>query len=355
MATLKRTPTGPSTTVKGALNNVLVRAQTVDPIVDELNKIIAGTYAVTNLVATTATVTTLNVTTENLTGVFTQGSTGQFTADASGNLITTGTAATGALTVTGAISASTTVTVGTNQSFAKEVDHTITVATTTTAATVGGKISIQGGTGATSGAGGAAELIGGTAGATAGATGGAVNITGGAQGAGNGITGAVNITTQNATGGAAGNILLTPGTSSSTTIAPVIIFGSNRITKPVGKTVAAGSLITGLMMVSGYIEVTGTTNSSAFDSAANITTALGSSPAGTTFDFYINTMGSVVMTAGNVLTVTAGANTQFMKQTSAGDSASAFLATVTATAGVHSAIFRVTYDTATTISIQRIG
>lgn len=120
-------------------------------------------------------------------------------------------------------------------------------------------------------------------------------------------------------------------------------------------TVAAGSLITGAMIATGYIEITGTTNSSALDSAANITTAIGTSPIGTTFDFTLNTIGATPMTATNVLTITAGAGTQFMKQISAGDSASAFLATVTATAGVHLAHFRVTYDTATTITIQRIG
>ncbi len=127
------------------------------------------------------------------------------------------------------------------------------------------------------------------------------------------------------------------------------------IVKPSGTTVAAGALITGAMIASGYIEVTGTTNSSAFDTAANITTAIGTTPAGTTFDFYINTMGGTPMTAGNVLTVTAGANMQFMKQISSGDIAVPFLATVTATAGVHSGWFRLTYDTATTCSIQRIG
>lgn len=159
----------------------------------------------------------------------------------------------------------------------------------------------------------------------------------------------------------AGTGIVTDAISEKTAGAGITISGAKviskiRVTKPLNtSTVAAGSLITGAMIASGYIEVTGTTNSSAFDSAANITTAIGTSPIGTTFDFYINTMGGTPMTAGNVLTITAGSNTQFMKQISAGDSASAFLATITATAGVHSGWFRVTYDTATTISIQRIG
>lgn len=163
-------------------------------------------------------------------------------------------------------------------------------------------------------------------------------------------------TTITATTGVVTDSVTEKTTNAGVTVSGKMLISKVKITKPLNtSTVAASALITGAMIASGYIEVTGTTNSSAFDSAANITTAIGTTPIGTTLDFYINTMGGTPMTAGNVLTVTAGANMQFMKQISAGDSASAFLATITATAGVHSGWFRLTYDTATTCSVQRIG
>jgi len=169
------------------------------------------------------------------------------------------------------------------------------------------------------------------------------------------------VTIPNATDATASSATASIQTSGGLAVAKKAYIGTQLNTQSLVKrpvtttTVAAGSLITGAMMVTGYIEVTGTTNSSALDSAANITTALGTSPIGTTFDFYLNTMGATPMTAGNVLTITAGANMQFMKQISSGDSATAFLATVTATAGVHSGWFKVTFDTETTCSVQRIG
>ncbi len=169
------------------------------------------------------------------------------------------------------------------------------------------------------------------------------------------------LTIANATDATASNATASIATSGGLAVTKKAYIGTQLNTQSLIKrpvtttTVAAGSLITGAMLITGYIEVTGTTNSSALDSAANITTALGTSPIGTSFDCYINTMGATPMTAGNILTVTAGANTTFMKQISSGDSASAFLATVTATAGVHSAILRITFDTATSISVQRIG
>lgn len=127
------------------------------------------------------------------------------------------------------------------------------------------------------------------------------------------------------------------------------------VRKPVGTTVAASALISGAMIASGYIEVTGTTNSSALDTFTNIAAAIGVSTAGSSVEFIINTIGTVPMTAGNVLTITADATGSFLKQTSAGDSASSQLATVTATAGVHVGTFRITFDTITSYVVQRIG
>lgn len=129
------------------------------------------------------------------------------------------------------------------------------------------------------------------------------------------------------------------------------------IKKPSGTTVVAntGTTLTSAMMLSGYVEVTGTTGSLALDSVANLTAALGTSTAGTSFEFTLNTIGATPMTAGNTVTITAPANCKFMKQFNTTDVGTDFLAVVTATAGVHLGTFRITYDTATTIVVQRIG
>jgi len=135
------------------------------------------------------------------------------------------------------------------------------------------------------------------------------------------------------------------------------VSASRVIKKPSGTTVAAnsGTTLTADMMLSGYVMVTGTTGSLELDTVANLTSALGTSPEGTTFDFTLNTLGATPMTAGNTVTLTAPANCTFMKQFNTTDAATDFVAVVTATAGVHLGTFRVTYDTATTIVVQRIG
>lgn len=234
----------------------------------------------------------------------------------------------------------------------KEVTHVVTVATTTTAATVGGSLQVKGGTGATSGAGGAALVTGGAAGATAGATGGAVTIAGGSEGAGAGITGAVNISTPAATGGAAGNITLLPGTSSSTTIAPVVILGSGVVAKSLNTSVATGATATAVSVIGGHLSVTGATGTVTLPTAADLTTAIGATPVGTRIEFVVNTIG---MTAGNVCTIAVGANIVTQKMISAGDSATDQLLTVTNTSNVNMGIFRLCYITATTCSLHRIG
>lgn len=83
----------------------------------------------------------------------------------------------GAVTVTGANAA---FNVGTNQTFTKEVNHTVAVTTTTTAATAGGNLSVSGGAGATTGAGGTMGIVGGASGNGATGNGGATSVTGGA-------------------------------------------------------------------------------------------------------------------------------------------------------------------------------
>lgn len=71
----------------------------------------------------------------------------------------------------------------TNIVAAKEVNHTFTVSTTTTAATVGGNLTIAAGAGATTGAGGDLPLAAGAGGNDA--VGGVASLTGGAAGGGN--------------------------------------------------------------------------------------------------------------------------------------------------------------------------
>lgn len=92
-----------------------------------------------------------------------------------------------------------------NTSYLKEVNHTVNVAASTTAATAGGNLGVVGGAGSTSGAGGVASLTGGVGGATG--AGGAVAVTGGAGGATSGTGGAVTLaggagSAGNANGGA---------------------------------------------------------------------------------------------------------------------------------------------------------
>ncbi len=263
------------------------------------------------------------------------------------------------------VNAGTTLSVGTNQTFAKEVDHTVTVTTTTTAATAGGALDIVSGAGATSGAGGEASIKSGAGGVTG--AGGVLNAVSGAGGATSGASGAVNIASGAATigssgtvtiasgntaSGVAGDIQLTPGTHTSTTVTPVISLNKATIRKPSTKSAATGATLTGVELLGGYISVTGGTGNLTLPDAADITTAIGSTPAGTWFDFVVN---ATNMTATNVVTLVAGANTTAMKQTSAGDSASSQLLTVTQTAGTEVGIFRLTYITATTCSLHRVG
>jgi len=95
---------------------------------------------------------------------------------------------------------------GADPVFAKEADHTVNVVASTTAATVGGALTVAAGAGQTSGNGGAASLTGGAGGATG--AGGAANVTGGAGGATSGTGGAAAVaggvgTAGNSAGGAA--------------------------------------------------------------------------------------------------------------------------------------------------------
>jgi len=113
---------------------------------------------------------------------------------------------TGAVTVTGANAA---FNVGTNLTMTKEVNHTINVVDTTTAATAGGNLTVTGAAGSTTGAGGP---IAATAGAGGNNTGGG---TGGAGGASS-LTAGAGGTEDTGTGGAGGASSLVSGVGGAT-------------------------------------------------------------------------------------------------------------------------------------------
>lgn len=281
--------------------------------------------------------------------------------------------ATTGITVTGAILATTTVAstttlaagtsfdVGTNQTFAKEVNHTVTVTATTTAATAGGNLSIASGAGATSGAGGTASLTSGAGGATG--DGGVVSVVSGAGGGTSGAsgnanittgsatvggTGDINLTTGNTASGLAGDIILTTGTHTSTTVSPIISLNKAVVRKPNSATVASGGTITGPELVGGLIAATGATGNWQLPTAAQITTAIGATPAGTYFDFVFN---AAAMTATNTATLVVGANMSVMSAPAITGGATLTVTQDTQVVG-H---FRITYDTATTCKISRIA
>ncbi len=361
---------------------------------------------------------------------------------------------------------------------AKEVDHVISVTTTTTAATAGGAITITSGKAGTSGTGGAAALNGGIGGTTG--TGGAVNITSGAGGTTSGDSGAVNVksgnetstdlsgavtiasgTTASATSGAvtvatganatsgdsgvltlasgasstsgntgtatlksgiatsgtsgivtvtsgtgttasgktsvttgsatttsglveiitgaattttgainlttgtatttsgaisivtgpavtAGNINITPGTASSTTVAPLTIISKGIVKKPLTSSVASGATITAKELLGGLITATGATGNWTLPTAAQITTAIGATPAGTYFEFIFN---AAAMTGTNTATLVVGTNMTVM---SAPPITGGGTLTVTQDTQVIGK-FGIFYDTATTCKIARLA
>lgn len=269
-----------------------------------------------------------------ITGVATVSSTTDSTSKDTGAIITEGgIGAEKAIFAGTTINAGTSITVGTDVIGAKEVDHLLTVAATTTAATAGGKVTVRGGVGATSGAGGAAEVIGGAAGATAGAAGGAVNIIGGAEGAGGGIGGNVNIT---------------PGLASSSTVSPLTIVNKGKAWKPLTGTVATGATATGVQVANGLLTITGATGNVTLPTAAQITTAVGATPAGTVIDFVVNAVG---MTATNTVTLVVGANMTVMSAPPITGGGTLTVTQDTQVVGY----FRLIYHTATDCKIMRIA
>lgn len=124
------------------------------------------------------------------------------------------------------------------------------------------------------------------------------------------------------------------------------------IDKRTNTSIATGATATAVSVVGGYLSVTGGTGNVTLPTAAQITTAIGSTPVGTTIDFMVNVVG---MTAGNALTILVGDNIKVQKMISAGDIATDQLLTLANTAGLNMGIFRICYITPTTCSIHRLA
>lgn len=164
---------------------------------------------------------------------------------------------TGSVTVTGA---TTTFNVGTNQTFTKEVNHTLSVSATTTDATVGGNLAIAAGAGVTTGTGGSMSVTGGAGGNDA--VGGAASLVGGAAGGGNRAGGAAVVTGGAGAGsGVGGAATVTGGLAGATNAAGGVASlvggagqgtGDGAVSKIVGG--ASGSGATG---AGGAAQVTG--------------------------------------------------------------------------------------------------
>lgn len=338
----------------------------------------------------------------------TSGSTGSIVTDGgigAAKAIFAGTSLTSTTTTT----VGTALSVGTDQSFAKEVNHSVAVTASTTAATAGGNLALAAGAGSTSGAGGVGSLQGGAGGATG--TGGAVNITSGAGGATSGNSGAIaiqsanetstdgsgnvqlfsgttasansgtvgistgavstsgnsgiinigtgasstagnsgnlNLATGNAANGTSGDINITPGTPSSTTVSAKSILSKGVVKKPSMASVASGGTITGKELVDGGVAATGATGNWQLPAAADITTAIGSTPAGTNFEFVFN---AAAMTATNTATLVVGANMSVAATPIITGSDTLTVSQSAQSVGV----FRIVYDTATTCKLFRVA
>jgi hypothetical protein len=285
---------------------------------------------------------------------------------------------TGSIITEGGIGVEKSIGLGANLLLQKEVDHSIAVTTTTTVDTVGGGLNVIAGAGNGSGAGGQSLLKGGRAGVTGngGATslyggtggntsgdGGSASVLGGDSKTGN--SGAVILQTQNPTTagnsgditavtgngvgatGKAGDFVVTPGTSADATLTGKSILVKGLVRKPLSSSVASGGTITGKQLVDGLITATGATGNWQLPTAAQITTAIGATPAGTNFEFVFNATG---MTAANTATLLVGSN-----MTVASSPAITGGGALTITQGTQvTAGFRVVYDSSTTCKIYRV-
>ncbi len=302
------------------------------------------------------------------------------------------------------MSVGTALNVGTDQTFTKEVNHTISISASTTAATAGGDLTITSGAGngaaggaitvkspnetgtdpsgyitivsgdtvsadsagvdvysgtvatlgnsgavtissgisTTSGNSGAATLQ--TGAVATGDSGNAVIVTGSSTVGG---TGDVTLTTGNTASGLAGDVIIQTGTSTSATVCPVVNIKNGLERQPGNSSVASGATITAVELVKGHITGTGATGNWQLPSAANLITAFGSVTVGTNFEFVFN---AATMTATNTATLVVGAS---MTVASAPAITGGGALTVTQDTQVTGG-FRIVFDTLTTCKIYRI-
>lgn len=318
-----------------------------------LDNLIAGTITITQVDLADGTVSapSLDFANDPDTGLYRIGANNMGVAANGAKVLDISTSGLG---ITGAVDVSTNIT------FTKEVNHTVSVSASTTANTAGANLTVAAANGVGSGIGGVLSLSGGIPGATG--SGGEVSITSAAGGAtsgdsGNvdistgtatvGGTGDITLTTGNTASGVAGDVIITTGTHTSATVEPVISMVNGVVGKPKSATVASGGTITGPNLVGGLITATGATGNWQLPTAAQITTAIGATPAGTNFEFVFN---AAAMTATNTATLVVGTN---MSVASAPAITGGGTLTVTQDTQV-TAGFKIVYNTATTCKIYRI-
>lgn len=319
---------------------------------------------------------------------------------------------TGSDIVANTLTSNTTLIVGTDEIFSKEVNHNISVDTSTTAATAGGNLTISSGIGATSGNGGALNIIAAASGNTAGSAGGNILVQSGATGATSGLsgtviiqsagssgtgtsgnttlrtgasvsansgsvsvttgqvstlgntgninlitgdsatsgnTGSITIRSGTAISGIAGNISIIPGNSSSTSIVSSIILNKSVLNIPSNASVASGATITTVQLLNGHITATGATGNWTLPDTADIIIALGGGVnVGTNFEFIFNAKS---MTATNTATLVVGANMSVMSAPAITGGGSLTITQNTQVVG----LFRVIFDSTTTCKISRIS
>lgn len=195
-----------------------------------------------------------------------------------------------------------------NINFMKEGAHTLNIVTTTTAATVGGALSIAAGAGATTGAGGAIVLRGGAGGNDA--VGGAATLAGGAAGGGNRAGGVVNLTggagagtgagaAANVVGGASGTGATGKGGAVNVTGGAAASTNDDGGSVVIGGGAKSGTGVAGLTRINGVLvknRVPGTMTDTATISAANILVGLiGATP--TAAATYTTPTGAVLQAA----------------------------------------------------------
>ena len=169
--------------------------------------------------------------------------------------------------------------IGTNVLFVKEVNHTVTVGTSTTSNTAGGNLTQTAGAASGTATGGSHSIVAGAGGASSG-QGGQLNLTGGAAGGGNANGGNVVITGGALAGsGRPGFILLR---------SKVIEASSTGATaKTVSSTLTAADLAPGIVTIN---QAAGAASVQTLPTAADMDTALPDLAAGDYFDVsFINT------------------------------------------------------------------